>query len=258
VTTRLPKHADVDSNILPLDRPILLFWWLVFVATTLVVVVSWLGLLAVMVAGWVAWRFWPYVVAPVLLWLALLALPAFFHARRGALAILEAIAVTAEAWLARAGYSVDLNRDGYIGRVEPVHVEKPEEIRLTPVITAAPQGVKLLARDAAINEELAGAQLDQVDEDPPARPRVWSLTNGVKVPQETVEAFVDGIFVRGWSRLTWVGKNKPLDRETYDSLIDLLTTAGLLVDRKPGAAGRLSVKTSRAARSVLKLPDSPG
>jgi hypothetical protein len=258
---KLPSQRDIDSEILRLDNPMALFWWLTLVASLLIFVVSWLVLFVVMVAGWFTWSFWPFVALPVLLWLILLALPALFHARRGALAILDALATSAEAWLARAGYSVDLNRDGYIGHVQPVAMEPVTEVRPMLVHTVGTQGMKLVNSDAKLHPELV-SDAAGVPSEPETRlqlqRQVWTLPSGLKVPQETVEQFVDGVFVKGWSRSAWVGKGKPLDRDTYDGLIELLEQVGLLTGRKPGHAGKLAVRTTRAARGVLKLPDLPG
>lgn len=257
---RLPKHSELDSELMPIDNPMGVFWAMGCLSSGLVVVSVWLGLLAAIAAGWLSITWPPFVWGPVVGWLALLGLPALYASRRAALGVLNAIAATAEAWLARAGYSIDLNGDGYTGwqSAAPV-IEPPAEIRPL-IVSAAPQGVRLLAQDAPA----AGPLPETIDEAgpvnkpaPPPRPKVWTMPNGAKVPEATVCAFVDGIFTKGTSRAAWVGKGKPLDRETHEALLGLLERVGLLVDRKQGNAGRLTVHTAAAARALLKLPPAP-
>lgn len=188
--------------------------------------------------------------APVAVWLVVLALPVLFHARRGAVAVVAALASTAEAWLARAGYSIDLNNDGYIGwrEAKAVPLRSTETIRPVLVNSVAQQGVKMLAsnQNTPFNGPTEAAPADDY--------QLWILPNGMKVPQGTVEQFVDGVFVRGLSRGLWVGPSLPLERDQYDGLIELLASTGLLVDRKAGTTGRLAVHTPEAARAHLKLP----
>lgn len=256
---RLPKHSELDSELMPIDNPMGVFWAMGCLSSALVVVSVWLGLLAAMAGGWLAVSWPPFVVGPVVGWLALLGLPALYASRRAALAILNAIAATAEAWLARAGFSIDLNGDGYTGwqnTAAPV-IEPPAEVRPL-IVSQAAQGVRLLASDAPAGLPVPETlDTEQPTAPPPPRPKVWTMPNGAKVPEATICAFVDGIFTKGTSRAAWVGKGKPLDRETHEALLGLLERVGLLVDRKQGNAGRLTVHTAAAARALLKLPPAP-
>jgi hypothetical protein len=257
---RLPNQRDIDSQILDLPEPMRLFWGLVLVMTIFIFAGSFLALCGAMSAGFVAWAVWPYVALPMALWAVLLALPVIWLARRGALSILEALAMTAEAWMARAGYSVDLNNDGYIGTVQPQPLlpEAIEEIR--PIIVRNGES-RLLALQQTTIPEIAGGLKAQGDEPQTRlqmRRRVWELPKldrlqaPLKVPQETLEDFIDGIFTNGIGRDNWV--TKKMDRDTYDSLIALLELYRLLAGRKPGSAGKLTVTSSRRARMVLGLP----
>ena len=240
-----PKQTDLDSQIAELDNPMALFWHLAALSTGLIVVVTWLALVGAMAAGWLGWSGWLFITAPIVAWLLLLGLPVLWHTRRGAVAIVAMLAKTAEAWLARAGYSIDLNRDGYIGwqEAQPLPIDPPERVRPLLVSTVAPQGVKLLASDSP--NPFDGPASDPAPT--PARPKLWTLPNGATLPQSAIEQFIDGIFVRGWSRSAWVGSGKALEREQYEGLISLLEQTGILVDRRPGAA----------ARSMLRLSPTP-
>lgn len=255
---RLPKHSEIDAELMPIDNPMGVFWAMGCLSTGLVVVSVWLGLLAAMAAGWLAVTWPPFVVGPVVGWLVLLGLPALIAARRAALGVLNAIAATAEAWLARAGFSIDLNGDGYTGWQDvtpPPVIEPPAEVRPL-IVSAAPQGVRLLASDAPaglpVPETLVNTE--QTTAPPPPRPKVWTLPNGAKVPEAMVCAFVDGVWGdRGLSRAKWVEAGI-VDRDTFDALMGLLVTAGLVQGRGKGQAGKLAVHSPQAARAVLKLP----
>jgi hypothetical protein len=250
-----PKQSDLDSQIAEIDSPMALFWQLAALSTGLIVVIVWLALIGAMAAGWLAWSGWLFITAPIAVWLCVLALPVLYHAQRGAVAIVAMLAKTAEAWLARAGYSIDLNRDGYIGwqEAQPLPIAPPERVRPLLVKSYAVQGVQLLASDTP--NPFDGPASDPAPT--PARPKLWTLPNGATLPQSAIEQFIDGIFVRGWSRSSWVGRGKALEREQYEGLISLLEQTGILVDRKAGAAGRLAIHTAAAARSMLRLSPAP-
>jgi hypothetical protein len=94
-------------------------------------------------------------------------------------------------------------------------------------------------------------ELDPIPPEPVTR-RLWKLPNNIKCPQETVEEFVERIFLRGWSRGDWVPSY--IDRDTYDGLIMLFEQALLLEGRKPGFKGKLTVDNASQARQVLGLP----
>ncbi len=257
MSSKLPKHQDLDTTLWPgIDKsPVGLFAQLGCLATALLFIISWLILFSAMAAGWVEWNLWPYVIVPIALWLILLAGPAFFSARRGTLAILDAVTMTAEAWLARAGYSVDLNNDGYIGQVEVKPVQT--DIIDSPVWNS-PRGTKLLAQ----NTPTPALNKAPEDEETTALPypvierKLWKLPNNIRCPQETLEEFVDGIFLQGWGRGDWVPKT--IDRDTYDGLIALIENVKILEDRKKGFKGRLAVRNARQARMVLNLPLKAG
>lgn len=257
--SRLPSQREIDSELLSFGaNPMNLFWSLARLTTLLIILISWLALFGAMSAGVTPWAIWPYIALPIGLWVALLALPALFLARRGALAILDALAQTAEAWLARAGYSMDLNNDGYIGRVTPQTISPVEEVR--PILVQG--SAQLLAQQAQTIPAIAEG-VKPTEEEPEARlqirRRVWELPKldrlpaPLKVPQETIEEFIEGVFVGGVGRGYWVD-GKKLDRDTYDSLVLLLEQTKLLDGRKPGSAGKITVKNARQARLVLGIP----
>jgi len=243
--SKLVKHSDLDAALWPgVDQnPVGLMVKLGCMASGLLLVISWVILVIAMGGGVIEWAGWPFVALPLFLWLVLLAGPAFFSARRGALAVLDAIAATAEAWLARAGYSIDINGDGRIGHeeieIEPVKTEVSRPIRWNNG-----DGTRLLASDVPTQADPGPAA--------PLTRRLWELPNGARCPVETVCQFVDGIFIRGWSRETWVPKR--IDRDTYEGLITLLEAGNILEGRKAGYAGRLTLANSGEARRVLGLP----
>ena len=178
-------------------------------------------------------------------------LPVLWYSRNGAVAIVAALEATARAWLTRANYSIDLNNTGYIGYTEeqqPLPLDAAEIIRPVLVKNESAQGLKMLAQEATTFDEA------EPPTEPPTRARLWTLPNGIQLPQIAVENFVDGIFIRGWSRAAWVGRANPLEREQYDGLINLLEQTGILIGRKQGAKGKLSIQTPEAARAILKLP----
>lgn len=250
--SKLVKHSDLDAMLWPgVDQnPVGLLVKLGCMASLLLLVISWVILIIAMGGRVIEWAGWPFIALPLGLWLVLLAFPAFLSARRGTLAVLDAIAATAEAWLARAGYSVDLNGDGRIGYDE-IEVEPVRNEITRPVRWNNGEGTRLLASDSP-----AQADPGPGPERPTITRRLWELPNGQRSPVESVCQFVDGIFIRGWSRETWVPKR--LDRETYEGLIMLLEAGNILEGRKAGYAGRLTVASSSEARGVLGLPSSAG
>jgi hypothetical protein len=250
MTNKLPRQQDVDSQIMELGNPLGLALQLSVLATVLIVFMSWLSLFGLMIIGLVEWAAWPFIAVPIAGWMSLLGLPAFLKARRGALATLDALATTAEAWLARAGYSIDLNSDGYIGAVQAPMIDPVKTEVHTPMVYAGPGGVKLLALDAPTIPPVA----DQpAEEDTPPTRVLWDLPGGVRCPVETVRNFVERIFIVGWGRGEWVGAGKPLDRETYDALLNLLSQAQIIEGRKAGHAGRLTIDDPQTALKVLNL-----
>ncbi len=249
-----PKHADNDSELLNLPNPMALFWQLGALATGLIIISTWAGLVGAMAAGWLAWQFWPFIAGPIAAWLVLLALPVLFHARRGAIAVIQALATTAEAWLARAGYSIDLNQDGYIGptQAHTITVEPPEIVRPL-IVTQAAQGLKLLASDAPslFDTEQATAPVS-----PPPPVKVWELPNGANITQTALEDFIDKMFLQGWGRAYWVKAGK-LDRNQHDGVLTLLEQAGVLTGRGKGTAGKLTLHTPQAVKAKLRLSPTP-
>ena len=83
MSTKYLKHSDVDPQLWPAvdHNPTALFLKLGCLATLALTVSSWLLLAGLMAAGVLPWTAWLYVVTPVVLWVALLALPIFFKAR---------------------------------------------------------------------------------------------------------------------------------------------------------------------------------
>lgn len=245
---RMMRHTDLEPMLWPglNDSPFRLMFRLGCLASWLIGIISWLVLIAAMVAQLIEWAVWPFIALPITAWLVFLAVPAFLSARRGSLAILDAITMTAEAWLARAGYSIDLNNDGLIGHEKP-QIEPVKTNVVTPAVWHNENGTRLLANETPALSEGKSA--------PPVTRTLWQLPNGHRCPVETVCQFVDGVFVRGSSRETWTPKR--LDRETYDGLIMLLETGNILEGRKPGFTGRLTVGNATEARRTLGLP-GPG
>lgn len=249
---RQQKHSDIDSELLPMPDPMQTFWTMGCLASGLSVVSSWLVLVGLMAAGALPWLAWPYVALPITIWLVLLALPAFWISRRAGLAILEAIATTAEAWLARAGYSIDLNGDGYIGRqTNSVTITPPAMVRPL-IVSSAAQGLRLLASDSPAAFDAPG--LGQVVATPaPPPPKQWELPNGATVPESTLEKFIKGIFIKGLARGVWAGPDLLMERDQYEGCMALLESAGLLTGRRSGYSGRLTLDTAQQVREVLGL-----
>lgn len=253
------KHTDLDSQLWPgVENPIALFWQLSLLATILIFAISWLALFTIMAIGLVRWAFWPYLVVPISLTLILLAIPAFHKSREGALTILDAIIETTKAWMQRAGYSIDLNKEIYIEHHTPLLEPPQTEVHRPIPLTNSGGGTKMLmAKDALIGpQEMAEAL--QPEPRHAIKRKLWKLPhrdkNGkvTKIEQEALEEFIDQIFIRGFSRGAWCPKY--LERDTYDGLIALLEQAKLIEGRKPGFAGKLVVGKASHARAVLNLP----
>lgn len=249
------KHSDLEAELWPglNPNPFKLFLQLGCAASVMVIVVSWLILIAVDISQWLDIKLGHYLTLPIAAWLVLLAFPVLIKSRRGTLKILDAIVRTCEAFLARAGYSIDLNNDSYIGHIQPVQVEPPQTTVVTPAIWSGPGGTKLLANQAAAIPDVANQPPEPVA--PPAPPvrRLWNLPGEVKCPEETVISFVERIFIIGWGRGEWVGPGKPLEREVYDALLNLLVQAQIIEGRKAGYAGKLTVDDPHTAKIVLGL-----
>lgn len=251
-TQAYPAHREIDSELMETQHsPLALAGWLGCIASGLVAVITWLALFALMTSSVIEWQAWPYVAAPVALWVLVLALPALIAARRGTLATLNALAMTAEAWLARAGYSVDLNQDARIGfyqpQITPVQVDEKRPIPLTTVKGQA----LLLASDQPAAAPLA--EQDLADDPAPVTRQIWSLPNGARVEQAALEDFSDRLSLVGWDRGEWCKAGK-FDRDQYDGLMIMLDQAGIVEGRKKGSKGKLVVKRADQRRRVLGLP----
>jgi hypothetical protein len=248
---RQPKHSELDSELMELDHKTI-FPNSAIMSTVLTFIGCWAGLFAVMTAGWLRWQFWPYVTMPLLVWLVVLCWPWWRKARDISMGIMDAQIQTIEAWTARAGYSIDLNGDGQIGR-QTVTVIPPATVRPL-IVSSAAQGLRLLASDAPAAFDAPG--LDQVAAtlDPPARrPKQWELPNGATVDESTLEKFIDGIFIKGLARGVWAGPDLLMERDQYEGCMALLESAGLLTGRRSGYSGRLTLDTAQQVREVLGL-----
>ncbi|HZQ09761.1 MAG TPA: hypothetical protein VFD70_24505 [Anaerolineae bacterium] len=78
------------------------------------------------------------------------------------------------------------------------------------------------------------------------------------VDEKDLRAFVEGIFVRGFSQRAWMGQQLPTGRTIttfadYDALIQPLLTAGVIVDRKERSAGKLAYSSADEVKEVLGL-----
>jgi hypothetical protein len=214
------KQLDADTELLTIDSPLSVFWHLAGLATGLIVVSTWLALLAAMVAGWLGWQSWLFCTTPVFVWLIVLALPVLFHARRGAVAVVAALASTAEAWL-------------YIGYLEtstPLAIEPAEIIR--PLVVGGNYSLV----------EATPPDFTTPAAEPAPRPRLWKLPNGTTISQEKVEMFFNGIFINGFNRTDWV-RHDLLSRDEYEGCMDILVSGGILIGRRQGHNGKLLVKT---------------
>lgn len=253
--SKLTKHSDIDAELWPgLNvNPFGLFWRLGCVASAMIFLITWLGLIVVALSGWLKIAPWYFVALPIIIWLGLIALPIFLKSRRGALGILDAIVQTAEAWMARAGFSVDINNDGRIGHYQPV-IQPPiiEEHRPIPFRVAGQ--AKLLAHQVEAGPGVAEAEAEPETPAPAITRHVWTLPNGAKVDQAQFEEFSDRLSIVGLNRAEWVGKNKPFEREQFEGLVTLLEQAGVIEGRKKGHVGKLVIKRADHRRRVLGLP----
>lgn len=250
---KIPKHSEVDSQLWPgLNvNPFGLFWRLGCVASVMVIVVTWLALIAVGITGWVDMAAWHFITLPILAWLLAFAVPVLLKSRRGALGILDAIIMTCEAWAARAGWAIDINNDGRVGHYQPV-IQPPitEEHRAIPYRVNGE--AKLLAHQVQ-----AGPGVDEIQPEAPPAPltrHIWTLPNGAKVEQALLEDFSDRLSIAGLGRAEWVGRGKPLERVEYEGLMTLLEQGGIVEGRKSGYAGKLVIKRADQRRRVLGLP----
>lgn len=251
-------HSTMDAELMePGQSAFTLALYLGCFASFLLVVITWLALLALMTADVLEWQGWLFVAGPVVSWVLLLAGPAMVKARRGALATLDAIAGTAEAYLARAGWSIDLNNDGYVGHYRP-QVNPPQVETHTPALYTVNGQARLLALQAALavqnaDTDAMAAEAEQEASPPRMVRHVWELPNGAKVEQAALEDFSDRLSLVGWNRKEWVGGRKPFDRQQYDGLMLLMDQAGIIEGRGKGSAGQLVVKRAAERRRVLGL-----
>lgn len=249
----------------PTADPVYLVRSLGCYASVLLLVLSWVGTVAVI--AWQGWRLtWvPFVVIPAVAWVGLLALPMFIKFRAGALTTLDAMVKTSEAYLARAGWSVDINSDGRIGHHVPVVQPPVEEYRPLIVNGRVRDEVhKSLPApvypDAAKDHVGGGDRLDPAPDrggDPDqVKVKIWHLPNRERIEQGELEQFIDGAFVKGLARGQWVGPGRLMTRPQYDGCMALLQEAKLIDGRQSGHPGRLTVRTAQQARRVLDLPVS--
>jgi hypothetical protein len=232
-------------------------------ASGLLVVIAWL--LTAAVIAWQGWRvaLWPFFAVPAISWVLVLGLPVFVRMWLALMALLDAIVQTAEAYAARAGWSIDINNDGVVGHRQPEIY--PPVVEHRPIIvrgrvaeehralTAASYGDQ--ARRAVGSGDVPGMESAERE---PVRVKVWHLPNGERIREDDLLRFVDGIFIKGWSRETWVGeRDGQLLREVYEGVIQLLEQAEIVDGRKKGFAGRLTVSAAWQVRDILDLP-APG
>jgi hypothetical protein len=191
---------------------------------------------------WRGWRFevWPFVVVPVLAWIVLVALPMFWKMRNATMSALDAMIRTSEAYLARAGYVIDINQDGAIGYAKP-EIKPPEEVR--PIIYRGRTAYTDVAPRVVGGEELGDFENE-------SGMRLWHLPNGEKIRQDHLEDFVDGIFIRGHTRDDWPS----MERKVYDGCMLFLGEAGIVTGRGKGTPGKRVVDTPQQARRILNLP----
>jgi len=246
----MSKYRDEQLLISPSSVPSL---W-VFVSrmgclsSALMAVISDLVLFGLMLADKMRWAFWPYVVVPIGLWIVFMGLPVAYKSREVVMITLDAYVETARAWWVRAQRA----QAEQVSVVRPaLSPPKTEEIRVLPLRAGA--NTRVMPLDVPVVKRMS-TQAPEVaeDVDVPGR-RLWHCPGGVKVRQESLEEFVDGMFgAKGLSREQWVPGS--MDRETYDGIVALLEQAQLVEGRKPGHSGKLTVRSSRQARMVLGLP----
>ena len=176
-------------------------------ASALVVAIAWVGTAGVI--AWQGWRLalWPFLAMPAAGWVCLLALPMFFRMQRVIMTVLDAMVATAEAYLARAGWSVDLNNDGAIGHRQPEILPAVEEKR--PLLVRGrvseeprvplPAPVGDEAQRAVGSGDVPGMEPEREQ----LRIKMWRLPNGERIREDRLCEFVDGIFTKGHNREAW-------------------------------------------------------
>jgi hypothetical protein len=251
---KLPRHQDVDSKILDVDKPMGLFWTVTLAGALFIILSAWGALVGLWAAGWIAFNGWHYLWLPMLALAGFLLIPTAFMLSKISWSILNMMAMTVEAWAARAGYSIDINRDGHIGYYE-VGPPLIEEVA-PPVTWNSPQGTKLLAKDADNVIGAASADLDpaEVVDDTPPRRRLIALGKPgkeVMVPAETIEQVMVEIVEAGkvLGRKNWVPKR--LERDVFDGIMALLVRGRIITGRGKGSAGKLAVTDLNHARRIL-------
>jgi hypothetical protein len=247
--SKLPRHQDVDPKILDVDRPMGLFWTVTLAAALFIVLSAWVGLVGLAAAGWLDFNIWHYIWVPMLGLSGVLFIPTALMLSKISWSILNMMAMTVEAWAARAGFSIDINRDGYIGYYDMAPPPRIETIE--PIAWNTAGGTKLLAKDAPSAIEVDPAAFPQAEDDTPAHRRLIMLPNGVRVPAETIREVVVKLCEAGkvLGRNYWVPKH--LDRETFDGVMTLLSRARIVVGRGQGHAGKLAIKD--CDRALLSL-----
>jgi hypothetical protein len=223
-----------------------LFWTVTWAATLFIVLSVWVALIGLMAAGWLAFNGWLFVWVPTLALAGVLLIPTALMLSKISWAILNMMAMTVEAWAARAGFSIDINRDGYIGYYD---VAPPRIETIEPIAWNSPAGTKLLAKDApdAIGVDPSTFPPAEEVDNTPTKRRLVVLPNGVRVPAETIREVVKQMYEkrRVLGRGYWVPKH--LDRETFDGVMRLLSQARVVVRRGQGHAGKLAPKDFNTA-----------
>lgn len=198
-------------------------------ASVLLFVLVWFGLIAAMASGELVWSWWPYLAVPLAVWSLVLGLPLFLRSWTGASLVLDTFNVALEAWLARADRVI-----------EQEAIIPPPKVRVVRPLLVGGGQPALMPKDVPLLEA--------------DHPPLWECPDGTRVPQDVLTSFVDGAFTVGISRGVWVGAGKSLDREMFEGCIALLEQASLIEGRKSGFAGKLTVRSSSQAKGVLGLP----
>jgi hypothetical protein len=220
------------------SRPLPLLGMIVFAEVGLTVIgVAAVALISLQRGAPLGWR---WLLGAVVLGIGLPWLPVGWYMFAGLQHRLRAKQLTFAAYEARGRAAVaqaEALLEQLVVTVEPV-----QEVRTIPV--------RHMGRPAllALHHSVAAA---------PAVRRRW---NG-QVMEEDLEAFLAGVFERGLSRGAWLGAPLPVagrcDRELYEALMGILVDAGIVVDRKAGSSGRLTVHSREEARRLLGLAE-PG
>jgi len=255
---KLPRHQDLDSSVL---EPKQFVWGPFFVALTMGCAGTFtLALILTSGVSLVIGQFLPLwiwgLVILVLVGIEVTVLT--FKSRMVWTRYLDTMLMSLEAWLQRAGHSVDLNKDGRIGYWQVI--DEPAEPQRAIPLTANGATQMLLASDVpAITTEVeateSGADLPNLKTPEPVlhKCEVLRLPNGKAIPTESVGEFVTGIVDQGLSRSYWVDKGQRLEREEYDGMIMLLDQAGLIEGRKKGFAGKLTTRNPARIRAKIGL-----